>query len=818
MSESTAAESTEAISMHDFLEFLNVTCQVNDSFNSSKKNPPTFDYNQLARNELVNSIQQSSRTPSGGKSTDSTALISPARNTTAGGKKDTKGDDASSSGTVSSSIRSPADKKLPAKKRTVSQKSQKSKPETVEVPKNRLETILNEKLDEVLNEGILDSVLPFICPSNGSGYHHKGGTGQKLNVNNPLGSINGSSSIGVGCSSGGKSATSGASSPDTQSGSSSKKSTLSAVGDVSQNFLIASSSSTKTGVRRKSSIAQIAIPDSRAEPEVIIHVCDEVKGSSRDFSCPQKLLITKMGYFADVTAGQRLEDMDISVHCDLQIFEWLMKWVKKESVAQDEWPALDPSNVIPILVSASFLQMEPLLLDCLSFCHARLNEVVKASANLACLNDSIITRLAAMFTNLELEVVKDKKDRIAPRLWTKLIMSLCDIEPQALRGHYATLAGMFRCLKCGKFITQTVSSYIHCLPQNLRLNRWGQLISAHVKDPSWNITNYVSSLHKELRSWRKVYWRLWGHCHFLYCSICDTHFPVSQMMWCQYHPEQPQFLGPAAEGRVAGPAGRFPCCGKQAYRYEALPGPSGCLFREHTVQVDTDRDRAVLQLALHASEGGCLYEQPPFKPPNTSADPWWSGIGIVPHRSRQGLLPTFHVDGDAMVNHHHHHHRSNRQMSQSAMDTESDSDSDEYDKSGTNQSRSTSSSSDGEESEYSSPPSFHHHQQQQQQHHQQQQQSQQQSKDVKRKPKLSYGRHWAGDMSARSNQDNQREFEERAMKQIITMVGKRTGGEQNLQYQTYQQGGTYIKLETDWRESIKQKNLASLKMKANGTK
>lgn len=148
------------------------------------------------------------------------------------------------------------------------------------------------------------------------------------------------------------------------------------------------------------------------------------------------------------------------------------------------------------------------------------------------------------------------------------------------------------------------------------------------------------------------------------------------------------------------------------------------------------------------------------------------------------------------------------------MDTESESDSDEYDKSGTNQSRSTSSSSDGEESEYSSPPSFQHQQQQQQQAHQ----HPQQPKDAKRKLKLSYGRHWAGDMSARSNQDNQREFEERAMKQIISMVGKRTGGEQNSQYQTYQQGGTYIKLETDWRESIKQKNLASLKVKSNGTK
>ena len=53
--------------------------------------------------------------------------------------------------------------------------------------------------------------------------------------------------------------------------------------------------------------------------DVEIHVCDEVKGLKKDFRCPQKLLVSKMGYFADVTAGQRLEDMDISVHCDIQV-------------------------------------------------------------------------------------------------------------------------------------------------------------------------------------------------------------------------------------------------------------------------------------------------------------------------------------------------------------------------------------------------------------------------------------------------------------------------------------------------------------------
>jgi Domain of unknown function (DUF3342) len=352
-----------------------------------------------------------------------------------------------------------------------------------------------------------------------------------------------------------------------------------------------------------------------------------------------------MGYFADVTNGQKLEDMDISVHCDLQIFEWLMKWVKREKYPKEEWTLLEPGNVVPILVSASFLQMEPLLLDCLSYCHSRLSEVVKASVNLSCLNDGIITRLSAMFTNLELEAVKDKKDRILPRLWTKMIQSLCEVEAQALRGHYATLSSLFSCTKCGKLVTQTMCSYVHCVPQSMKINRWGQLVSTHARDVNWSLTAYVTVLYKDLKSWRKVYWRLWGHCHFLFCSACETHFPAYQMRWCQYHPEQAQYLGPISEGRASGPGGRFPCCDHQAFRYETLMGPTGCQFREHSVQVDNDRDRAILQLAIMAAEGGCLYELPPEKVPTPPNDTWWSGIALLPYRSRQGLLPNFHVDG-----------------------------------------------------------------------------------------------------------------------------------------------------------------------------
>lgn len=99
-----------------------------------------------------------------------------------------------------------------------------------------------------------------------------------------------------------------------------------------------------------------------------------------------------MQYFADVTSGQKLEEIDISVHCDIVIFDWLMRWVKKDLIKKSEWPILEANNVIPIMVSSSFLQMEPLLEDCLQFCHNNMSEILKTSSALTCLNDTLLTR------------------------------------------------------------------------------------------------------------------------------------------------------------------------------------------------------------------------------------------------------------------------------------------------------------------------------------------------------------------------------------------------------------------------------------------
>lgn len=70
------------------------------------------------------------------------------------------------------------------------------------------------------------------------------------------------------------------------------------------------------------------------------------------FSLAQ-LLLTHMSYFAPYLADERrFEEIDISVHCDVHIFEWLMEYIHQPAKP----PTLDPGSVISVLISADFLQ------------------------------------------------------------------------------------------------------------------------------------------------------------------------------------------------------------------------------------------------------------------------------------------------------------------------------------------------------------------------------------------------------------------------------------------------------------------------------
>jgi hypothetical protein len=70
---------------------------------------------------------------------------------------------------------------------------------------------------------------------------------------------------------------------------------------------------------------------SQQQEVIVIHVFDENRKVNKDFTCEKELLVTHMKYFEKyLTEATSVDDIDISVHCDIKIFEWLMKYLKQK--------------------------------------------------------------------------------------------------------------------------------------------------------------------------------------------------------------------------------------------------------------------------------------------------------------------------------------------------------------------------------------------------------------------------------------------------------------------------------------------------------
>uniref|UniRef100_A0A2K6AKW0 SANT and BTB domain regulator of CSR n=1 Tax=Mandrillus leucophaeus TaxID=9568 RepID=A0A2K6AKW0_MANLE len=239
-------------------------------------------------------------------------------------------------------------------------------------------------------------------------------------------------------------------------------------------------------------------------PNMVIHVCDEAKNLKEDFTCPRDLLISEMKYFAEYLSmdAQRWEEVDISVHCDVHIFNWLIKYVKRntEENKDCEMPTLEPGNVISILISSEFLKMDSLVEQCIQYCHKNMNAIVATPCNMNCINANLLTRIADLFTHNEVDDLKDKKDK-------------------------------FR------------------------------------RDKTWDVHEYLNSLFEELKSWRDVYWRLWGTINWLTCSRCYQTFLCIEFSHCQYHSETVVYPTAASSLNSVG-TGIYPCCNQKILRFD----------------------------------------------------------------------------------------------------------------------------------------------------------------------------------------------------------------------------------------------------------
>ncbi|XP_041348451.1 uncharacterized protein KIAA1841 homolog isoform X2 [Gigantopelta aegis] len=336
-------------------------------------------------------------------------------------------------------------------------------------------------------------------------------------------------------------------------------------------------------------------------PIMVIHVCDEAKNLKKDFNCPRDLLVKEMKYFAEylTTDAQRWEEVDISVHCDVQIFDWLLKYVKRSLNEVSEKPKLEPNNVVSILISSDFLKMDILVDECIEYCHKNLSAIVSTNCNMNCINDKLVTRIAELFNHNEADDLKDRKDKFKSKLFAKKLEKLFDPD-HITSDSPENAATLFRCSVCKRLLTAKSEQHVKCMPSRMTIDKRGLLIFCHIKDNTFDVNDFLLDLKAQLKFWRDVYWRVWGTINFLSCSRCDEKFPLTEFTHCKYHPEPPRYENDV--GSVKSCFGIYPCCQQKTIRFDPTQLNKGCRVKDHIInltEVTSAGDMEMTKLPQH---------------------------------------------------------------------------------------------------------------------------------------------------------------------------------------------------------------------------
>ncbi|XP_042171206.1 uncharacterized protein KIAA1841 isoform X2 [Oncorhynchus tshawytscha] len=232
-------------------------------------------------------------------------------------------------------------------------------------------------------------------------------------------------------------------------------------------------------------------PQEGKGPNMVIHVCDEAKNLKQDFMCPRDLLINEMRYFAEYLSvdTQRWEEVDISVHCDVQIFDWLMNYVKRHKMAVDgdhDKPKLEPSNVISILISSEFLKMDTLVEECIQYCHKHMSAIVATPCNMNCINSNLAADMSDLFSHNEADDITDRKDKFKSKLFQKKIECLFDPDYKN-RDSPGNASTLYRCGLCLKLLTKDTERKISCIPGKININPRGDITYTHSRQKRWEV-------------------------------------------------------------------------------------------------------------------------------------------------------------------------------------------------------------------------------------------------------------------------------------------------------------------------------------------
>jgi hypothetical protein len=202
------------------------------------------------------------------------------------------------------------------------------------------------------------------------------------------------------------------------------------------------------------------------------------------------------------------DDIDISVHCDVEIFEWLMSYIHEP----DKPPVLDKAIVVSILISSEFLQMDSLVELCLENIATNLGDIIRLPIDLSCISDKLVNRLAALTQPKMLAQTKDRKDKILNKLYKRRV-ELDFSRKSGSRGGTRTIAASLTCCRyCGCVYLDNCVSMLSCRSSPPAIDFRGRLARRHSAIIGWSLTAYLKTLHAGGMSWDAIYWHVWAAC------------------------------------------------------------------------------------------------------------------------------------------------------------------------------------------------------------------------------------------------------------------------------------------------------------------
>jgi len=296
------------------------------------------------------------------------------------------------------------------------------------------------------------------------------------------------------------------------------------------------------------------------DEKIVIKVTDERKNINKSFEWRKSLLLKEMKYFEKhLKSSDSAEDIDISVHWDVTIFEWLMNFIHGRGTK------LTKQNVIPILISAEFLIIRRLIEEWLDFIINNISDVVKVPIDMGWLSQGILKKLADSMTIKQLDAFKDPKDSLQSKLYSHKLDDLLKIEKNKLS----------RWIHWNILYTEEQSKWMTCPKAGIFIDYRGRVIADHFPDSNWKIEEFFNYLKKNNVSWRRIFWKVWARLITDECTVWGQKFVLSECDNCTYHPESPQFLFGSNNGT-------YPCWEVEAVRFSTGVHTGGCKNKRHT--------------------------------------------------------------------------------------------------------------------------------------------------------------------------------------------------------------------------------------------